>query len=50
MDILVGLYITGCWLICIFSCIRAFTKVSSGDFKEAALSGSVAIILFLFLV
>lgn len=50
MDILMGLYISGCWLICIFSSIRAFTKVTSGDFKEAALSGSVAIILFLFLV
>ena len=50
MDMLAGLYLTGCWLIFIFSCVRAFIAITAGAFKEAAISGSVAIVLFLILV
>jgi uncharacterized membrane protein YhaH (DUF805 family) len=50
MGILEGLYIAGCWIICIVASIRAVIAITARAFKEAAISGFIAAVLFLLLI
>jgi hypothetical protein len=49
MGILESLYIYGCWIICIMASIRTVMAITALAYKEAAISGFIAAVLFLLL-